>query len=123
MALIVPAAAQAAEGGASEFSLPPGATMPAEFSPPPGATFQPATVSPSEAPQTTEFSPPPGATLQPTTVSNPVVANPVAPAGDDGFDLGDAGIGAAILAGAAAVVLAGAAFVTGRRRRLGASHS
>jgi hypothetical protein len=42
---------------------------------------------------------------------------------EDGFDFSDAGIGAAIMAGAGALLLATAAIVLGRRHRLGASHS
>jgi LPXTG-motif cell wall-anchored protein len=41
------------------------------------------------------------------------------PTGNDGFDFGDAGIGAAVVAGASAILLAAAALVVGRRRRLG----
>jgi hypothetical protein len=105
MALIVPAAALAAEG-AGDFSLPPGAQLPAEYTP-------------------GEFSPPPGATLpSESTGQVPTTSNPVPmPAAADGFDLADAGIGAAISAGAVAFLLAGAALLMGRRRRLGASHS
>jgi hypothetical protein len=126
-ALVVPVAAQAAESGTGEFSLPPGATPPAEyapgdFSPPPGATLPlPAEYAPAD------FSPPPGATLpdgatpagQVQMPSNPTAAAAV----DEGFDFGDAGIAIAVVAGACALVLAAAAFLVGRRRRLGASHS
>jgi hypothetical protein len=50
-------------------------------------------------------------------------ASPVVATSDDGFDFGDAGIGVAVVAGACALLLAVAAFLVGRRRRLGASHS
>jgi hypothetical protein len=142
-ALIVPTASQAmlrtpvgvqaadpvAGNGAGEFSPPPGATSLPEFSPPAGAILPP------------EFSPPRGVTPpdsstrsgqvettisqpEPGTVTQVRPTGPVAaPTVNDGFDLGDAGVGAAIMAGAGALLLAAMAFAVGRRRRLGASHS
>jgi hypothetical protein len=101
-ALIVPATASA--------------ELPGQW--PPLDTTEPAPVS--------ELLGPPGAVAPSEAPSSQVTATqskPAPPPSSDGFDLGDAGIGAAIVAGAGAILLAGAALFTGRRRRLGAFHS
>ena len=131
--LSAPAGAQApdpvAGNDAGPFSPPPGATSLPAFSPPPGAILPPEFPSPrgvtpsdrstrSGQVDTTISEPAP--TVAPQIRSNTPV---VAPAVNDGFDLGDAGIVAAIMVGAGALLLAATAFVVGRRRRLGASHS
>jgi hypothetical protein len=117
-ALIVPATAQAVDS-TQQFSLPPGATAPPVFSPPPGATL------PSRSPDSVSTDglisrPAPADAL---AARNRAAEPVVTPASHDGFDLGDAGIGAAVAAGGGAILLAGAALLTGRRRRLGAFHS
>jgi hypothetical protein len=79
-------------------------------------------LAPANPTQITPEAIPAPATLPDLAPANPMQVAPVGQtAGDDGFDFGDAGIGVAIAAGA--FMLAVAAFLTGRRRRLGASHS
>jgi hypothetical protein len=66
----------------------------------------------------------PATALPDLAPANPTQLAPVGQtAGDNGFDFGDAGIGVAVAVGACAILLAVAAFLVGRRRRLGASHS
>jgi hypothetical protein len=63
-------------------------------------------------------------TLPDLPPANPTQVAPVVkPAGNGGFDFGDAAIGVAVVAGFCAMLFALAAFLMGWRRRLGASHS
>ena len=72
----------------------------------------------------TQVTPETPAVLPDLPPANPTLVAPASqPAGNGGFDFGDAAIGVAVVAGACAFLLAVAAFVVGRRRRLGASHS
>jgi hypothetical protein len=127
---------RSAVAAATEFSLPPGATVEpvaasTQFSLPPGATVEPAaastqfslppgaTVEPVAA--STQFSLPPGATVEPVAASTvepggaPVASAPSSPALEvrGGLDWPDAGIGAGIAFGT--ILLLGGALLVVRR--------
>jgi hypothetical protein len=90
----------------------------------PGRIAEPSTLPDLAPANATQVSPETPAILPDLPPADPTQVAPVGQtAGDDGFDFGDAGIGVAVVAGACAFLLAVAAFLVGRRRRLGASHS
>jgi hypothetical protein len=106
------------------FQLPPSSTLPDLAPANPSDVGQPSATLPDLPPANPSDIGQPAEALPDLPPANPTqVAQPVTPAGDNGFDFGDAGIGVAVVAGTCAILLAVAAFLVGRRRRLGASHS